>query len=69
MLSEFLLLRAADRRLAATQMDLRFQRFQPTLLANELSHDRLVYSKSLGELRVAPFLLQIRGDNPLPQVC
>jgi hypothetical protein len=66
MLSQLLLLLAADGRLSAAQMDLRFKRPQPPLLANQFSHYSFAHSKPLGERRVAPFLVEIRSHNPLP---
>jgi hypothetical protein len=47
-------------------MDLRLKRPQPALLANQFSHYRFAHSEPLGKLRIAPFLVAIRGHNPLP---
>jgi hypothetical protein len=49
-------------------MNVRLERSFVTLLANQLSHYGAADREAGGQNRIAPLLVPIRADNPLPQI-
>jgi hypothetical protein len=49
-------------------MNVRLERSLVTLLANELPHYGAADQEAGGQNRIAPLLVPIRADNPLPQI-
>jgi hypothetical protein len=65
---QFFFQRTADRRLPPSPMNVRLERSFVTLLANEFPHYGAANREAGGQNRIAPLLVPIRADDPLPQI-
>jgi hypothetical protein len=63
---QFFFLRAANRRLPPSPMNVRLERSLITLLANELPHHGAADRETRGQDRIAPLLVPVCANNSLP---